>query len=136
MIPTVRLDHVAIATAEPATLKRLFALIGLTDGGTEAVPSQGVLTHFQRLAPEASAIELLEPTDPQGTVAQFIAKKGPGIHHLCFRVPDVNALCEKLRKEQIRLIYDAPQPGAHGALVNFIHPASAGGVLIELSQKG
>lgn len=69
-------------------------------------------------------------------MAQFIAKKGPGIHHLCFRVPDVNALCEKLRKEQIRLIYDAPQPGAHGALVNFIHPASAGGVLIELSQKG
>ena len=136
MKQTVRLDHVAIATNEPEKLKKLFALIGLSDGGTEAVPSQGVLTHFQKLAPDAPAIELLEPTDPQGVVAQFIAKKGPGIHHLCFLVGDVKALCSKLTTAQIRLIYPQPQPGAHGALVNFIHPASAGGVLIELSQKG
>lgn len=136
MSQTVRFDHVAIATNEPEKLKKLFALIGLADGGTEEVASQGVMTHFQKLAPDASAIELLEPIDPKGVVAQFIAKKGPGIHHICLRVSDVRALCEKLAKEQVRLIYPAPQPGAHGALVNFIHPASAGGVLIELSQKG
>jgi methylmalonyl-CoA epimerase len=136
MKQNVRLDHVAIATSEPEKLKKLFTLIGLTDGGTEAVPSQGVMTHFQNLAAGPSAIELLEPTDPRGVIAQFLAKRGPGIHHLCVLVPDVAALCEKLRKEQIRLIYPVPQVGAHGAKVNFIHPASAGGVLVELSQKG
>lgn len=131
----VFLDHVAVATADPARLKRVLTLIGLIDEGQEPVPSQGVLTHFLRAGDGAAAVELLEPTDPQGVVAKYLAKKGPGIHHLCVRVPDVAASCRLLAENQIRLIYAEPQPGAHGCLVNFIHPESTGGVLLELSQK-
>lgn len=139
----VRLNHIGVAVANLPELKRLFGLLGMSVDHVEDVPDQGVRTHFLPLrfeepASGGSAVELLEVTDPEGTVARFIQKRGPGIHHLSFTVEKgrLDALCETLRKEGMRLIYDAAKPGAHGMRINFIHPASAGGILIELMEPG
>lgn len=128
-------DHAAVATREPAKLKRVLGIIGLDDAGSENVASQGVLTHF--LKPESSqpAVEILEVTDPQGVVAKFLDKKGPGIHHLSFLVTNLKALMAELRAQGVRLVYDDAKPGAHHTRVNFIHPESTGGILIEISEK-
>lgn len=131
----VSFDHAAVATRDPAKLKRVLALIGLSDEGSEAVPSQGVVTHFLKPEKSAPAVEILEVTDPQGTVAKYLDKKGPGIHHLSFLVTDLDALCAELRTAGVRLIYDEAKPGAHHTRVNFIHPESTGGILIEVSEK-
>lgn len=130
-----RLDHAAIATRDPEKLKKIFKLLGLEDGGTEPVPSQGVLTHFQNPKAGTPKIEILEPTDSTGPVAKYLDKKGVGIHHLSFMVDGLDELCGELRKNSVRLIYDSSQTGAHGTRVNFIHPESTGGVLIEISEK-
>jgi methylmalonyl-CoA/ethylmalonyl-CoA epimerase len=102
----------------------------------EAVPEHGVTTHFLPLPKEQASLELLEVIDPEGTVAKFIAKRGPGIHHLSFTVGEgeLDPICDKLRGEGYRLIYDAPKAGAHSMRINFIHPATAGGLLIELME--
>ncbi len=132
----VALDHLGIAVQDPAPLKKLFGLLGIQGDHIEDVPEQGVKTHFLPLPQTATQIELLEVTDPEGTVAQFIKKRGPGIHHLSFRVSggQLDSLCTKLRGEGYRLIYDAAKKGAHQMRVNFIHPSTAGGLLIELME--
>ena len=132
----VSFDHAAIATRDPAKLKRVLEIIGLLDTGAEDVPSQGVKTHF--LKPEQgqqTMVEILEVTDPQGTVAKYLDKKGPGIHHVSFMATKLDALCEELKRQGVRLVYDSPRPGAHQTRVNFIHPESTGGILIEVSEK-
>lgn len=137
----VRLDHVAIATHSPEKLQKILALLGLQNHGSEKVESQSVNTVFVKPDPSSPNIEILVPlegpavAEPKGAVAKFLAKKGPGFHHLSFQVDDILAMSAKLRSEGIQLIYDFPQLGAHKAQVNFIHPESSGGVLIELSQK-
>lgn len=131
---TVVLDHAAIATREPDKLKRVLAIIGLEDKGSEAVPSQGVLTHFIKPAAGQPAVELLEVNDAQSPVAKYLDKRGPGIHHLSFRVSDLEALSAELRAQGVRLTYDTAKPGAHHTRVNFIHPDSTGGILIEISE--
>lgn len=137
------LNHIGIALSlDPKsleTISHLFKLLDLHVGHTEDVPEQGVRTHFLKLpvnAQEPSHLELLEALNPEGPVAKFIQKRGPGVHHLSFLVKhgELEALCLKLRQEGYRLIYEAPQAGAHGMLVNFIHPASAGGILIEVME--
>ncbi len=134
----IRLNHIGIAVADLPGLKKLFSLLGLEVNHTEPVPEQGVKTHFLPIQPDAagSYLEFLEVLDPQGTVAQFIGKRGPGIHHLSFTVPrgELDALCGRLRGEGFRLIYEKPKAGAHQMRINFIHPASAGGMLIEMME--
>ncbi len=132
------LDHIGIAVKDLPALQRLFGLLGLRTSHMEPVPEQGVVTHFLPLPIEQGFLEFLEPTDPAGTVAQFIAKRGPGIHHLSFRVEkgELDPLCAQLLKEGFRLIYPAPRVGAHSMRINFIHPASAGGMLIEIMEPG
>lgn len=131
----VYLDHAAVATREPEKLKRVLAILGLTDTGSEAVPSQGVVTHFLKPKPSEPAVEILEVTDAQGTVARYLDKKGPGIHHLSFMVTAIDALSAELKAQGVRLVYDSPRPGAHHTRVNFIHPESTGGILIEIAEK-
>lgn len=131
----VSFDHAAIATNDSEKLKKVLGIIGLLDSGTEPVPSQGVTTHFLRPEPGHTAVEILEVTDPQGTVAKYLQKKGPGIHHISFMVTKLDDLCAALRASGVRLTYDAPRPGAHNTRVNFIHPESTGGILIEVSEK-
>lgn len=134
---SIRLNHIGVAVKNRPELEKLFALLGLKVTGTEAVPEQGVTTHFLPFPAGVASIELLEVTDPEGTVAKFIEKRGPGIHHLSFTVDPgtLDAVCEKLRKNGVRLIYDAPKMGAHSMRINFIHPASAGGMLLEVMEK-
>jgi len=134
---SIRLNHIGVAVQNLPELRKLFSLLGLSVQGTEAVPAQGVVTHFFPLQTDSPSIELLEVTDPEGTVAKFIEKRGPGIHHLSFTVPtgSLDPLCETLRQNSVRLIYDAPRAGAHGMRINFIHPASAGGMLLEIMEK-
>ena len=131
------LNHIGIAVENAPELKKLFSLLGLETEHSEVVPEQGVTTHFLPLPLLPARLELLEVLDPAGTVARFIKKKGPGIHHLSFEVTDgtFDSLCEKLKKAGYQLIYDTPKQGAHRMRVNFIHPSSAGGILIELMEK-
>jgi methylmalonyl-CoA epimerase len=132
------LDHIGIAVANLPELKKLFSLLGFSTHHEEDVPDQGVKTHFLPLSLQTNSghLELLEVTDPEGTVAKFIAKRGPGIHHLSFSVKkgELDPLCAKLRSAGYRLIYDQPKAGAHAMRINFIHPASAGGILMEVME--
>jgi methylmalonyl-CoA/ethylmalonyl-CoA epimerase len=133
----ISLNHIGIATATGNTqLTQLFQLLGITRGVTEAVPEQGVNVHFFNLTGEPPHLELLEVEDPEGTVSKFIQKRGPGIHHLSFLVEtgELDGLCAKLRKEGFKFTYETPKRGAQNMRINFIHPASAGGILIELME--
>jgi methylmalonyl-CoA/ethylmalonyl-CoA epimerase len=134
----VILNHIGIAVADLPGVKKLFAILGMGVTQVEPVQEQGVQTHFLPFAVEGdgSHLELLEVTDPEGTVAKFIQKRGAGIHHLSFRVGkgELDPLCARLASEGYRLIYDRPRPGAHRMRINFLHPASAGGMLIELME--
>ena len=133
---TISLDHIGIAVADLAAVKKLYSLLGLQVGHVESVPSEGLKAHFLTLPPVETHLELLVSENPESTMAKFIAKRGPGIHHLSFRVENgrLDPLCDQLRREGYRLIYDSPQTGAQKMRVNFIHPAASGGVLIELSE--
>ncbi len=138
----VTLDHIGIAVPQfnPSSegdLSRLFKILGVQMGLSEQVPEQGVHVHFYGLQGTPPHLELLEVSDPQGSVAKFIEKRGPGIHHLSFKVEQgtLDRICEQLKEEKFKLIYDAPKKGAQNMRINFIHPATAGGVLIELMEK-
>lgn len=133
---SARLNHIGIAAADLPALKKLFEILDLRVSETEAVPEQGVLAHFVPMPGPAARLEFLEPTDPQGTIAQFISKRGPGIHHLSFEVVrgELDGLSARLQAAGYRLIYPEPRLGAHAMRVNFIHPATAGGMLIEIME--
>lgn len=126
------LDHIGIAIRSLADAK-LYAALGLNTDWVETVETQGVKTAF--LSVGDSNIELLEPLSADSPVAKFIEKRGEGIHHICFRVTDLDAHLERLKREGFRLINEAPVPGAHGCRVAFLHPSTASGVLVELSEK-
>lgn len=125
----------------PTEALKLLAALGLVKTHEEPVSSQGVMTHFVDLPGKAPVLEFLEPLEsagPDAVIAKYVREKGVGVHHLAFEVVDpkgLAALCEELRGLGYRLIYEKPQPGAHGMIVNFIHPKSAGGLLIELLEK-
>ncbi|MFN2239848.1 MAG: methylmalonyl-CoA epimerase [Thermoanaerobaculia bacterium] len=129
MKPT--LDHIGIAVRSLGTA-RIYEDLGLEVDHVETVASQGVKTAF--LSVGDSRLELLEPTGESSPVAKFIEKRGEGVHHLCFRVDDIDAELEKLKARGYRLINESPVPGAHGCRVAFLHPSAGSGVLIELSQ--
>ncbi|MEO6260236.1 MAG: methylmalonyl-CoA epimerase [Thermoanaerobaculia bacterium] len=126
------LDHIGIAvrSIEAASI---YAALGLSIDHVETVESQGVRTAF--LSVGDSNLELLEPTGPNSSVAKFIENRGEGIHHLCFRVTDLEKQLRELQAKGFRLINEHPVPGAHGCRVAFLHPAAGNGVLIELSEK-
>lgn len=134
------LDHVAIAVKDLDTAVSRYELLGLEfSPEREVVKSQKVQTAFASLdkrAEHAGHLELLQSTEDDGPIGKFIEKNGEGIHHLCFRVKDIQKKQEELEKKGIRFIKDEPFQGANNCLVNFIHPKSMGGVLIELSEKG
>ncbi len=128
------LDHIGIAIADlDAALKFYRDALGLDVRAPEDVPSQHVRVHFAPVGP--ASLELLEATSPQSPIARFIDRRGPGIHHLTLRVDDIRAVLARLRERGVRLVDDEPRAGAEGALVAFIHPASTGGVLVELVQR-
>lgn len=129
------LDHVAIAVKSITQSKKLYEDLGFKFWDKEeVVSSQNVKTAFAHIDQHAH-LELLEPLSESGAIADFIAKKGEGIHHLAFLVDDVAKKQSEMTAKGYRFIYDQPQVGANNKLINFIHPKSAGGVLIEISQE-
>ncbi len=127
------IDHVGIAVSNLREAVGFYRdALGLTVESPEEVASQRVRAHF--IPAGESAIELLEGTADDSPIAKYIARRGPGIHHLTLRVPDIRAALARLKEKGVRLIDEEPRAGAHGSLVAFIHPSSAHGVLIELKD--
>jgi methylmalonyl-CoA epimerase len=127
------LDHIGIAVADlDAALTFYRDALGLEIDAPEDVASQRVRAHFIPVG--EAALELLEATADDSPIAKYVAKRGPGLHHITLRVDDIAAALTELKARGVRLIDEAPRPGAHGSLVAFIHPASAHGVLVELKQ--
>lgn len=128
------LDHIGIAVESLEAGAQFYRALGFGAMEVEEVPSERVRVGFLRLR-NACNVELLEATSDDSPIRKFLTKRGPGIHHICLRVPDVAVALARLKAKGIRLIDEAPKPGAHDCLVAFVHPAAAGGVLVELSQK-
>jgi methylmalonyl-CoA/ethylmalonyl-CoA epimerase len=128
------LDHVAIAVKDLEQAVKRYEILGLKfSTEREVVASQGVKTAFAPIDQHAH-LELLMPFGESGPIHQYLQKKGEGIHHLCFRVDDIESKSRELTAQGMVLLYEKAQTGAHDCLVNFIHPKSTGGVLIEISQ--
>ena len=129
----ISLDHVGIAVANLSDAIAFYRdALGLEVEAPEEVASQRVRAHF--IPTGDSAIELLEATADDSAIAKYVAKRGPGIHHLTLRVPDIRAALARLKEKGVRLIDETPREGAHGSLVAFVHPSSAHGVLVELKE--
>ena len=128
-----RLDHIGIAVKDlDAALAFYRDALGLEIEETEDVASQRVRAHFIPVG--EPALELLEATSSDSAIAKYVEKRGPGIHHITLRIPDIHAALATLKAKGIRLIDEAPRAGAEGALIAFVHPSSAHGVLVELKQ--
>lgn len=128
------LDHVAVVVPDLTDALRRFADdLGLTLAGAEDVASAQTRTAFLPVA-GPTRIELVTPLDGQGPLVKHLETRGAGLHHLCFRVDDLDAMVVRLRERGYRFTTEAPYGGAHGTRVIFVHPKSAGGVLIELSD--
>jgi methylmalonyl-CoA epimerase len=133
MNPVV-VDHIGIAVKNiQESLKFWEDTLGIKCHGVEEVTEQKVKTAF--LPIKDTEIELLEGTSEDSPVSKFIEKKGEGIHHLAIRVDNLEEALEELKSKGVRLIDEKPRKGAGGASIAFIHPAAAGGVLLELSER-
>lgn len=129
------LDHIAIAVPDlAAAIQRFAEDFGLELSGQEDVPTEQTSTAFFPIS--GTRIELVSPMDGQGPIASSLEKRGPGIHHICFRTDNIEEDMARLTAKGYRFIQDEPKPGAHGTRVAFIHPKSTGGVLIELAEPG
>jgi methylmalonyl-CoA epimerase len=125
------LDHVAIAVESIAASLPVFeSLTGGKGSPVERVESQGVAVTF--VGHGTGRIELLEPLTPESTVARFLTRRGQGLHHIAYRVDDLEAMLEQLSAQGIELIDRVPRAGAGGHRVAFLHPRSMGGILVEL----
>jgi len=130
---TIEIDHLGIAVRSLAEGLRFYeGALGMEITGTETIASEQVAVAM--LPAGAARIELLEATGEESPIARFIEKRGPGLHHIALRVDDLPLAIERLRSEGARVLNE-PQRGAGGHLYVFVHPASTGGVLLELIQK-
>ncbi|HUB17790.1 MAG TPA: methylmalonyl-CoA epimerase [Acidobacteriaceae bacterium] len=126
------LDHLGIAVKNIAEARKLYEALGLHVVHEETVEQEQVRT---ALIPAGDArIELLEPTTPDSPVGRFLAKRGEGLHHIALHVEDIAGTLETLKAHGARLISEELQTGAGGHLYFFVHPSSAGGVLLEICQ--
>jgi methylmalonyl-CoA epimerase len=129
----VALDHIAIAVPDlDKAIKRFLNDFGLPYEGREDVTAAKTSTAFFPL--KETSIELVHPLNSEGPIQGFLDKKGPGLHHLCFRSDDIDADVERLKGLGYQFLSDEPTIGAHDCKVIFIHPKSCDGVLIELNQ--
>lgn len=128
------IDHLGIAVRSIAEARQFYEQMGLEVEAIEEVPQEKVRVAI--IPCGSSRIELLEPTAEDSPIARFLANRGPGLHHVCLATDDVRAEGDRLRENGFRLLREEPTPGADGCRVNFVHPKSAGGVLVEISEKG
>lgn len=130
------LDHIGVAVKPGSRLAEALALLGLPVTSRERVEREKVDTTWIPLPVKPGNVELLEPTEPSSTIQIFLDKTNKdAVHHLSFRVEDIAAVSEKLTAAGFKLIYPEARPGAHGCMVNFLHPKSTGGVLLEITEK-
>ena len=128
------IHHIGIAVPNLEEAKKTFCeALGLRCIDEKTLPERGVRVAF--LSTGNTTVELLEGIGETSPVTKFIEQRGPGIHHLCFEVEDINRVMKELAADGMRLIDERPRPGAEGKPVAFIHPKSTGGVLIELIEK-
>ena len=129
----MKLEHIGIAVKNLTDSNDLFEkLLGKPPYKSETIASEQVTTSFFHSG--STKVELLESTDPNGTIARFIEKRGEGIHHIAFKVDDIVAEMERLKREGFKLLHETPKKGADNMLICFVHPKSANGVLVELCQ--
>jgi methylmalonyl-CoA/ethylmalonyl-CoA epimerase len=128
--PTIA--HIGIAVRE---LDRIVTFYRDVLGMAEVPLDDSDGARIVGLAAGESLVELLEPADPQSPIAKFVAKRGPGIHHVCFGVDDLDGTLARCRDAGIRLIDERPRVGADGKRIAFLHPASTEGVLVELTER-
>ncbi|MCP4689528.1 MAG: methylmalonyl-CoA epimerase [Desulfobacterales bacterium] len=130
----LKIDHLGIAVDSIDDGKNFWTdILGLPFEGKETVEEQKVTTGFFPVS--ESEVELLEATSPDSPVAKFIEKKGKGIHHLAFRVENIEEALEELKEKGVQLIDKKPRIGAGGAKIAFLHPKATNGILVELCQR-
>lgn len=126
-----RIAHVGIAVADLDAAAAFYSdILGLTAHAPEVADGATIVS----FPLGESGIELLAPRDPDGPIARFLAKRGPGIHHICYRVADLDSALEACRAAGYRLIDPEPRTGAGGRRIAFIHPKSTAGILLELTE--
>jgi methylmalonyl-CoA/ethylmalonyl-CoA epimerase len=128
-----KVDHIGIAVKDLAEAMKFYEAMGLKSTGTEVVEEQKVRVAFFPCGD--SEVELLESTSPDGPIAKYIEKNGPGIQHLAFKVDNIEKALAELKEKGFRLIDEKPRYGAGGAKIAFIHPKTSFGVLVELSER-
>ncbi len=126
-----RVAHVGIAVPSIATALPFYRdVLGLVPGTPETADGATIVS----LPAGDVRVELLEPLDSDGPVARFLARRGPGIHHICYRVPDLDRALAQCRAAGYRLIDDTPRQGAGGRRIAFLHPQATAGILLELTE--
>jgi len=131
MADAPRIAHVGVAIPNVAAALTFYRdVLGLEPHATEVADGATIVS----LSFGESEIELLEPREPDGPVAKFLARRGPGIHHICFRVPDLDLALDACRRNGYRLVDEAPRLGASGRRIAFVHPSATAGILLELTE--
>ena len=132
-----RIDHVGIAVPDlDAAIALYESAFGMRCVHTEVNEEQGVREAMLEVGDSGSYVQLLQPLSPDSTIGRFLDRSGPGIQQMAYRVDSIDEVSEHLRGQGLRLLYDEPRSGTAGSRVNFVHPKSSGGVLVELVEPG
>lgn len=129
----LRLHHVGIVVDDLDAAEARYQALGFSDGERFSVPEQAIEAVVFR-AGDGGWVELISPTDREGPIARYMAKRGEGTHHVAYQVDDIVAELDRLKAAGVRLIDESPRLGTHGWTIAFIHPESTNGVLTELVQ--
>jgi len=130
----MKFDHVGIAVRSITETLAIYQKLGGFEVRFTEVPGQRA--KIALLKSGETSVELLEPTGDESSLAKFIRERGEGLHHIAFAVEDIDRSMDELKGKGFRFIYENPADGKFGSRVNFIHPKTAGGVLVELTQNG
>jgi len=130
---TMKFDHVGIAVKSIDSMLAIYSRIGTFEVRQTEVAGQKA--RIALLKAGDTSVEFLEPTSQDSSLAKFIAERGEGLHHIAFEVEDIEKTMEELKGRGFRFVYEHPADGKFGSRVNFMHPKSVGGVLVELTQN-
>lgn len=128
------LHHIGVVVEDLDAAAEQYAALGFTGGERMSVPEQAIEAIVYP-AGDHGWVELISPTDPDGPIARFMGKRGEGMHHVAYKVPDIEAALTRLADSGVRLIDETPRKGTHGWTIGFVHPESTNGVLTELVQE-
>jgi methylmalonyl-CoA epimerase len=131
---TFALDHIGIAVKSLQAAKAIYEKLGMPVSKEETVESEEV--RLVMVPVGDTRLELLEPLSDESVIGKFISKRGEGLHHVSLRVPDLSVAVARLKQDDVRLVSDEIKVGAGGHRYVFVHPSSAGGVLLELIESG